>query len=233
MAQGRSRQRLAVHRRSFGRVRWRGWPRCRRTPRARSAPGRRGRRPAAPWPRPRGRRRRRAPRRSPGAGAAGPAPRRGSASSVRSPSSSSSSRASSGPAVARASSTGSVGTPSRRSVPGVLPETPASEATSRMSSESWNAVPTISPYFVSACCTSGVRAAEHRAVARRGRDQRAGLAGHHVEVVLQGVLVGAGLEGLEDLALDQPGEGLRLDAYGVGARARRSARRTSRTGSRR
>ena len=119
------------------------------------------------------------------------------------PSSSSISRASSGPAVARAMSTGSVGTPSRRSVPGVLPETPDSEATSRMSSESWKAAPTISPYSVRASSTSGVAPPKHRAVARRGGDQRAGLAGDDVEVVLERVLAGAGLDGLEDLALDQ------------------------------
>ena len=53
-------------------------------------------------------------------------------------------------------STGSVGTPSRRSVPGVLPDSPDSEATSRMSSESWKAEPTISPYAVSASSTSAV-----------------------------------------------------------------------------
>ena len=138
-----------------------------------------------------------------------------------------------GAAVARAISTGSVGTPSRRSVPGVLPETPASEATSRMSSESWNAVPTMSPYAVSASSHLRRGAAEHGAVARGGGDQGAGLAGHDVEVVRERVLAGAGLERLEDLALDEPGERLRLDAYGVRRRARRSARRTSRTGSRR
>ena len=63
----------------------------------------------------------------------------------------------------------------------------------------------------------GSGAAEDGAVARGGGDQRAGLAGHDVEVVLERVLAGAGLERLEDLSLDQPGEGLRLDAYGVGA----------------
>ena len=51
--------------------------------------------------------------------------------------------------------TGSVGTPSRRSVPGVLPDSTESEAMSRMSSESWKAEPTISPYAASASSTSG------------------------------------------------------------------------------
>ena len=46
------------------------------------------------------------------------------------------------------------GTPSRRSVPGVLPDSTESEAMSRMSSESWKAEPTISPYAVSASSTS-------------------------------------------------------------------------------
>ena len=50
-----------------------------------------------------------------------------------------------GSVEAWAISTGSVGTPSRRSVPGVLPEVSDSEAMSRMSSESWKAEPTISP----------------------------------------------------------------------------------------
>ena len=48
------------------------------------------------------------------------------------------------------------GTPSRRSVPGVLPDSSDSEAMSRMSSESWKAAPTISPYAVSASSTSRV-----------------------------------------------------------------------------
>ena len=51
--------------------------------------------------------------------------------------------------------TGSVGTPSRRSVPGVLPDSAESEAMSRMSSESWKAEPTISPYAASASSISG------------------------------------------------------------------------------
>ena len=45
-------------------------------------------------------------------------------------------------------SIGSVGTPSRRSVPGVLPEVRASEAMSRMSSASWKATPISSPNSV-------------------------------------------------------------------------------------
>ena len=62
-------------------------------------------------------------------------------------------------------------------------------------------------------------AAEAGAVPGGGGDQRAGLAGDHLEVVLERVLAGRGLDGLEDLALDEPGEGLRLDAYGVRRRA--------------
>ena len=94
---------------------------------------------------------------------------------------------------------------------------PDSEAMSRMSSESWKAEPTMSPYAVSASSTSGGGAAEAGAVAGRGGDQRAGLAGHDVEVVLERVVAGAGLHGLQDLALDEPGERLGLDPYGVGA----------------
>ena len=48
-------------------------------------------------------------------------------------------------ADARAYNTGSVGTPSRRSVPGVLPDSGDSDAMSMMSSESWNATPMRSP----------------------------------------------------------------------------------------
>ena len=65
------------------------------------------------------------------------------------------------------------------------------------------------------------RAAEHRAVAGGRGDQGAGLAGDHLEVVLQRVVVGPGLDGLEDLALDQPGERLGLDPHRLRARARR------------
>ena len=59
--------------------------------------------------------------------------------------SSSRSRSASGPVSRSAYSTGSVCTPSRRSVPGVLPDSSESLAMSMMSSEIWNAVPTIPP----------------------------------------------------------------------------------------
>lgn len=55
--------------------------------------------------------------------------------SVRSPRSSARSRSSAGSAEASTCSTGSVGTPSRRSVPGVLPDCDDSEEISRMSSD--------------------------------------------------------------------------------------------------
>ena len=86
-----------------------------------------------------------------------------------------------------------------------------------MSSESWKADPTISPYWLSASTTSVGRTAEHGAVAGRRRDQRAGLAGDDLEVVRERVLAGSRLDGLEDLPLDQAGECLGLDAYGVRA----------------
>ncbi len=47
-----------------------------------------------------------------------------------------------------------MGTPSRRSVPGVLPESPVSLAMSMMSSLSWNAAPIRSPNSLSVSCTS-------------------------------------------------------------------------------
>ena len=199
------------------RLRRSGWRPCRRRPRGRRGPGRRGGREERlglggavddvgaglrPWP---------------GGARSRSSASACSASSVRSPASSSSRRASAGSVEAWAISTGSVGTPSRRSVPGVLPDSVESEATSMMSSESWKAEPTISPYAASASSTSGRGAAEAGAVAGRGGDQGAGLAGDDLEVVRERVLVGAGLDGLEDLALDQPGERLGLDADGVRA----------------
>ena len=51
--------------------------------------------------------------------------------------------------------------------PGVLPDSTESEAMSRMSSESWKATPTRSPYAVSASTTSRARTAEQGAVASR------------------------------------------------------------------
>ena len=63
----------------------------------------------------------------------------------------------------------------------------------------------------------GAGAAEAGAVAGRGGDEGTGLAGDDLEVVLERVLVGAGLDRLQDLALDQPGEGLGLDPDGVRA----------------
>ena len=87
---------------------------------------------------------------------------------------------------------------------------------SRMSSESWKAEPTISPYDVSASSTSRRGPAEPGAVARGGGDQRTGLAGHDLEVVLERVLARGRLHRLQDLALDEAGEGLRLDPDRVG-----------------
>ena len=91
------------------------------------------------------------------------------ASSVSSPASSSRSRASSGSVERCAIRTGSVGTPSRRSVPGVLPDSSDSEATSRMSSESWNAAPTFSPYAVRASSTSSEAPGNGRRTSPRSR----------------------------------------------------------------
>ena len=54
----------------------------------------------------------------------------------------------SGGRLASTCSTGRVRTPSRRSVPGVLPESPVSLAMSSTSSASWNAVPMRHPNWV-------------------------------------------------------------------------------------
>ena len=77
------------------------------------------------------------------------------------------------------------------------------------------------------------RPGEHRAVAGGGRDQRAGLAGDDAQVVLERVVVRRRAEGLQDLALDEPGERLRLDAHGLRPEVGGQLARTSRTGSRR
>ena len=90
--------------------------------------------------------------------------------------------------VRRTCSTGSVGTPSRRSVPGILPDRSASEVTSRMSSESWKAVPIRSPNRVIDVDHRVVGPGEHRAETARGRDQRAGLVRDDREVVLDRIV---------------------------------------------
>ena len=84
-----------------------------------------------------------------------------------------------------------------------------------MSSESWKARADDLAVRRQRLLHLGAGAAEAGAVAGRGGDQRAGLAGDHVEVVLQRVLAGPGGDGLEDLALDQAGEGLGLDPHGL------------------
>ena len=61
------------------------------------------------------------------------------------PASSCRSRSAPGPVSRSAYSTGSVCTPSRRSVPGSLPDSSGSLSMSMMSSEIWNAVPTMPP----------------------------------------------------------------------------------------
>ena len=60
-------------------------------------------------------------------------------------SSSSRSRCDAASSLRNAYSTGSVCTPSRRSVPGVFPESPLTELMSMMSSDTWKAVPMMSP----------------------------------------------------------------------------------------
>ena len=127
----------------------------------------------------------------------------------RSESSSSSSRASAGSVDRRASRVGSVGMPSRRSVPGVLPV--SSLVMSMMSSLSWKTTPISSPKSRQHLLHLRRGAGELGAEQGGGRDQRAGLVGDHLQVVVERVVSVAGPDGLGDLTLDQPGEGPRLE----------------------
>ena len=95
-----------------------------------------------------------------------------------------------------------------------------------MSSESWNADADLLAVRRERLLDLAGRAGEAGAEARRGRDQRAGLVGDHARGSARaGPRRRPGPTVSQDLALDEPGEGLRLDAYGVRARGRRSAPR--------
>ena len=93
-------------------------------------------------------------------------------------------------------------TPSRRSVPGVLPDSPdVADATSSRSSASWKATPIRSPYCVQHVDDARRRAGEHRAEPAGGRDQRAGLVGEDRRgSASTGSSPSAGPDGLADLA---------------------------------
>ncbi len=121
----------------------------------------------------------------------------------------------------RSSSTGSVGTCSRRSVPGVLPLVAPSLARSMTSSASWKATPTRSPYADDDVEHLGRAPGEHRPEAGRGSDQRTGLVREDLDVVLDGVVVVGGPDGLVQLPEAQPLEGQQP----AGARPRRRGRR--------
>ena len=88
-------------------------------------------------------------------------------------------------------------------------------ATSRMSSESWKAIADLLAVRRERLLDLERGAGEPGAVPRGGRDQRAGLARDDPQVVRERVLVGPGLERLEDLALDELGERLGLDPHRV------------------
>ena len=119
-----------------------GGLRNRRGPRTRCGRGHRADRRSRPWPPPPSAADLYAPLPSPGGPAAGRAPRRAGGGRSGRPSRAARLACSSVSVGARsACSTGSVRTPSRRSVPGVLPDCSDSLATSRMSSDSWNATP--------------------------------------------------------------------------------------------
>ena len=108
-------------------------------------------------------------------------------------------------------------TPSRRSVPGVLPDSVESEAMSRMSSLSWNATPICSPNARSVSTVDG-RRRRSGAELGGGGDQRAGLVGEHAEVVLDRVVaLGRGPTVSRICPTDQPLERARLQPHGVRA----------------
>ena len=108
-------------------------------------------------------------------------------------------------------SMGSVRTPSRRSVPCVLPSSMAGEAMSMMSSEIWNAEPQVSPNVLSARIWSGRDAGEHAAEPAARGDQRARLLVDDRQVVRHGVLARGRADRLPHLARDQLAEGGRHD----------------------
>ena len=138
------------------------------------------------------------------------------------------------PSERRAYSTGRVRMPSRRSVPGVLPDSVDSEAMSRMSSESWNATPICSPKRAQHVDDGSVDAGERRRrTAADGGDQRAGLVGEHPQVVLDRVGARPRPDGLADLAGDQPLEGPRLQPDRLRTEVGEQVRTRARTGSRR
>ena len=91
-----------------------------------------------------------------------------SASSSIGPDSRCRSRAEAGSVVRDSSRAGSVATPSRRSVPGVLPDCPVSLTMSSRSSESWKATPIRSPNRVRISATASSAPDEHGAEPGRG-----------------------------------------------------------------
>ena len=78
--------------------------------------------------------------------------------------------------------------PSRRSVPGSLPEAPPWLTMSSRSSESWKATPDLLAEGGQAATSGVVDTGEARAEPGGGGDQRAGLVGQDVEVVGDRVL---------------------------------------------
>ena len=128
-------------------------------------------------------------------------------------------------------STGRVGTPSRRSVPGVLPE--SVEAMSMMSSEIWKAIPTARPYRRSAAISSS-RAPENIPAYRAQVSISAAVFSSSTRRWwLIGSSSGRGPDRFPGLPGDQLGERLGDDPHRVRPETRRPAGRRARTGSRR
>ncbi len=88
------------------------------------------------------------------------------------------------------------------------------------SSMSWNATPTFSPNSAQRLAERLVGVAEDDADLGRGRDERAGLVGEHLQVVRDRVLAVARADGLVQLAEAQALERVGLEAEGALAEPR-------------
>ena len=212
-----------------------GWRPGRRRPRGRRGPGRRGAPRAAPWPRRRARRRRRGPRPSPGARAAGRAPRRAGRrrSGRRRAARAAGRRPGPSERLARAAPAasarpragrcrGSCRTrPTRRRCRGCRRRAGRRRRSSRRTPRS------------DVLDLVGRAGEAWRRTARRWRSASRSCRRPPRGSARAGPRPRRGPDGLADLALDQPVEGLRLDPHGLRPEVGESARRLGRTGSRR
>lgn len=114
--------------------------------------------------------------------------------------------------------------PSRRSVPGVLPDSWLSLAMSRTSSAKLEGGADPLPVLGEDVHHGLLGAGHHRAEPPGHGHQRAGLARDDLQVVVEGVAAVARADGLHDLTGDQAFEGLGLDAYGLGSQVGQDVR---------